>query len=69
MRSLSIVGQRPAWFGKVGRIGRALAKVFASNGKMRRIPLAPIKYWTRYRDLDSPPELSFREQWKEQNSK
>ncbi len=69
MRSLSIVGQRSGWFDKSGRIGRALARVFASNGKMRRIPFGPIKYWTRYRDLDSPPELSFREQWKEQNSK
>jgi L-lactate dehydrogenase complex protein LldF len=69
MRSLSIVGQRPGWFGASGRIGRALAKVFSSNGKMRRIPFAPIKHWMRYRDLDSPPELSFREQWKEQNSK
>lgn len=64
MRGIAFAAGHPKLFSTAGKIARRLARMFAKDDKIARVPVAPLSDWTRYRDLPAPRGASFRERWK-----
>jgi L-lactate dehydrogenase complex protein LldF len=69
MRGFAFLARHPKLFALSGKLMRAFAQLFASGGTIKRTRLSPLKYWTDYRDLPAPRGPSFRQRWKDRESK
>ncbi len=68
MKGYAETAKHPKLFAAAGWLMRRLAAVVAEEGTIKSAP-APFDEWTKQRDLPAPQGDSFREWWKENESK
>jgi L-lactate dehydrogenase complex protein LldF len=68
MRGIAFAARHPKLFAVAGKVMRPLARMLAKDGKIASVPLGPLKYWTRYRDLPAPRGRSFSDRWQDLSS-
>jgi L-lactate dehydrogenase complex protein LldF len=68
MKGYAETAKHPKLFAAAGWLMRRLAGMVAEDGKIKSAP-APFDAWTQQRDLPAPQGDSFREWWKENESK
>ena len=59
---LAMLLQRPGLYRLAAKVGRVLQRPFASDGRIRRLPLV-VGEWTRTRDLPTVAPRTFQERW------
>jgi L-lactate utilization protein LutB len=69
MRGFAFAARHPKLFALSGKLMRALARLLARDGTIKKAPMPPLSDWTDYRDLPSPRGPSFRERWKKKDMK
>jgi len=59
---LAMLLQRPGLYRLAAKVGRVLQRPFATDGRIRRLPLV-VGEWTRTRDLPTVAPRTFQERW------
>jgi L-lactate dehydrogenase complex protein LldF len=64
MRGYAFAARHPKLFALGGKLMRAVTRITAKDGQIRKAPVAPLSDWTRFRDFPAPQGGSFRARWK-----